>query len=418
MYRFYRIVTGLFAPLLPLWLARRARRGKEDPARRGERLGRASAPRPECTVIWVHGASVGEANSALPLIEAMLDAWKEVRVLLTTVTVTSAALMQKRLPERALHQFAPVDTPGAVKGFLAHWRPDIALFIDSELWPNLLVETQKSAKLLGLVNARISPRSFGRWRRALPLARRMLAGVRLCFAQTQRDAEWFQALGVTCAPEIANLKYDAPASGFDPEEALKLARQFGARPLWLAASTHDDEEMQCAHAHQRLKAHLSEALLLLVPRHAARGDGLRAQLEAAGHAVAQRSKGESVTPETSIYLADTMGELTLFYHLTPIAFIGGSLIPHGGQNPLEAARQRCAILTGPHTHNFSEVYRNLLEAEACLEVQDRARLAETLALLLQNPERASLLAEKARLHLESGQGATEKVLRALEPYIR
>ena len=413
----YRVLTDLAGPALRLVLARRRARGKEDPVRLPERFGRPGRARPAGPLIWLHGASVGEAVSALPLIQRLLDDDPRRQVLVTTGTVTSARLLADRLPERAFHQFAPLDRAAWVRRFLDYWRPDVALWMESELWPTLVGETHRRGIPMVLVNGRMSPRSFAGWRWAPGLARRLLGGMALVLAQSEEDRARLQRLGARRAECLGNLKFAAPPLPADEVELERLRQAIGARPVWVAASTHPGEEAQIAAAHSALKLRHPDVLTLLVPRHATRGEKLATELAADGLIVARRAAGQPIEPATDIYLADTMGELGLFYRLAPIAFMGGSLVPHGGQNPLEPAQLDCAILHGPHVANFERIAQALDEAGASETVADGAALAAAVARLLETPALRERRAAAARQVAAGQHDVLDRYLAALAPYL-
>jgi len=413
----YAGAAWLMAPAIRLVLLVRRARGKEDVARMAERLGRAGRPRPEGPLVWLHGASVGEALSALPLIERLLAADPGRAVLVTTGTVTSAKLMAERLPERAFHQFVPVDLPGAVARFLDHWRPDLALWLESELWPNLIGAAAKRNLPMAMVNGRLSARSYRRWRCLPGFARSLLGAFKLCLAQSPADAERFKALGAATVESPGNLKYASPPLPADDAALEALRGEIGARPLWLAASTHPGEEAIVAEAHAKLRRRHPTLLTVIVPRHPARGPAIAAELAAGGLKVARRGAGESTSPETDIYLADTLGELGLFYRLAPIAFVGGSLVPHGGQNLLEPAQLDCAILHGPAVHNFEAIAAAMKDARATERVHDAGGLAAAVDTLLTDPALRARRAEAAATVAASEAGVLDRILVALGPYL-
>lgn len=411
----YRFLTTVGGPLIRRHLERRLERGKEDRARFSERLGVAGRPRPEGFLVWVHAASVGEALSVVPLAERLLAARPGCSVLVTTGTVTSAGLMANRLPEGAFHQYLPVDRLPYVKAFLDHWRPDLALWAESEFWPNLVVETADRGIPMVLVNGRISDRSFARWQRFPDSIRRLLGGFALCLGQTEGDAERLRALGARRAECRGNIKFSAPPL---PCDAAELERLKTDRPLWLAASTHAGEEALAGRVHKALAARSPDLLTVVVPRHPERGAAVAGELRGLGLAVALRSAGEVPQAETQVYVADTMGELGLFYRLAPLVAMGKSLLPPGGgQNPLEPARLGCAVLHGPHMGNFAEMIRRMTAAGASREVADEAALAEVLAALLADPEERRRAGETARTFAESEAGALDAVMEALEPFL-
>lgn len=326
----YRGAWGLAAPLVPLILRSRAKRGKEEVKRLSERLGRASLPRPPGKLIWIHCASVGEALAALALVSALLEK-ADCHVLVTTGTVTSAQLMAQRLPPRAIHQYAPLDSGRATKRFLDHWHPDLALFVESELWPNLIVEGHTRGMKMALVNARLSQRSFRRWRMAPGLVKRLLCSFDECLAQDAGVAGRLTALGAPSVRITGSLKADAPPLPVDEAALQAFSSALGVRPLFLAASTHPGEDEILLDVAKALHGFGSNALTVIVPRHPRRGPEIEALARARGFTAARRATGALPAPETQIYIADTLGELGLFYRVTNFAFLGGSLVPHGGQ---------------------------------------------------------------------------------------
>ncbi|MCC7168101.1 MAG: 3-deoxy-D-manno-octulosonic acid transferase [Rhodospirillales bacterium] len=384
----YRAATQGLAPLVDLYLAQRRRRGKEDGARFPERRGIAAHPRPAGPLIWIHGASVGEALSALPLVERLAA---RAAILVTTGTVTSAALLAERLPANAFHQYVPVDRLPWVRRFLDHWGPDLALWLESEFWPNLMLETAARRIPMALINGRVSDRSLASWRR-MPGAARTLLG---CFAwalgQSDEDARRLALLGARHTGCVGNLKYAALPLPVDESGLARLQAEIGGRPLWLAASTHAGEEALAARVHARLKAEIPGLLTLVVPRHPARGPAIAQELAASGMVVARRGADQPIAPATDLYLADTMGELGLFYRLAPLVLIGKTLTAAGGQNPLEAARLGCALLWGPRMDNFKAIAARLEEAGAAQAVADEGDLVVRLRRLLADaPERAKM----------------------------
>jgi 3-deoxy-D-manno-octulosonic-acid transferase len=407
----YRGAWGLASAVAPLMLRARAGRGKEDPARIGERHGRASRARPAGTLVWVHGASVGESIAALPLVSALLEK-QDRHVLVTTGTVTSARLMGERLPPRAFHQYAPLDSPASVRRFLAHWLPDLALFVESELWPNLVLETHARGVPMALINARISERSFRGWKRANALARRLLSSFDECLAQDDATGARLKSLGATSVAVSGSLKADAAPLPVDEAALERFRVAAGTRPLFLAASTHPGEETLLLDVALKLRA--TNALTVIVPRHPSRGAEIEAEALAKGLAVQRRSTGALPESTTEVYVADTLGELGLFYRAAPFAFLGGSLIPHGGQNPLEPSRLGTAVITGPHTHNFDETFRALLAAQGEGLVRTTEDLHGLLARLIGDPALAHQLGERARTAAAGMGGALKHTIDVAE----
>lgn len=407
----YRGAWGLASAVAPLMLRARAGRGKEDPARIGERHGRASRARPSGTLVWVHGASIGESIAALPLVTAILEK-QDRHVLVTTGTVTSARLMGERLPPRAFHQYAPLDSPASVRRFLGHWRPDLALFVESEFWPNLILETRARGVPMALINARISERSFRGWRRAGALAKRLLSSFDECLVQDDATGMRLKALGAKSVTVSGSLKADATPLPVDEAALERFKAAAGVRPLFLAASTHPGEEALLLDIALKLRS--TNALTTIVPRHPVRGAEIEAEAVAKGLAARRRSTGALPESTTEVYIADTLGELGLFYRAAPFAFLGGSLIPHGGQNPLEPARLGTAILTGPHTHNFDETFRVLLGAQGEGLVRTSEDLYTVVARLIEDRALAHHLGEKAQTAAAGMGGALKQTIDVAE----
>ena len=413
----YRLLSDALYPAIPLWLNARVKQGKEDPARLGERLGYGGRPRPDGPLIWIHGASVGESLSALPIIDRLQSRFPNASVLVTTGTLTSARLLSQRLPNGAFHQFIPLDTARAVGRFLDYWRPDAALFMESELWPNLLLRTAERGIPMALLNARMSQGSFDRWLKARGPAKVMLSVFDICLAQDTDIVGRLESLGARNVSIIGNLKYAAPPLSFNENDLEELERMIGARKVWLAASTHEGEEVIVGHVHAQLKEDLPEVLTLLVPRHPTRGIEIASLLSDMGHKVALRSRNEPVTSKTDIYIADTLGELGLFYRAADIVFVGATLVPKGGHNPLEPARLNCAILYGPHTDNNITIYRELAATGAAFQVIGRDQLARELTALFADPAKVVRMSEAAMKVCAKADSVIGRTMNALEPML-
>ena len=334
----YRAATPPLGPLVYLYLKRRLKRGKEDPVRFRERQGLPGKVRPPGPLVWIHAASVGEATAMLALIERLLRERPALQILVTTGTVTAARLLETRLPSRAWHQFAPVDLPHWIGRFLDHWRPDLALWVESELWPNLVWETHARGVSMVLLNGRLSARSYMRWRWFPGLIGPVLGAFALCLAQDRVQAERLRSLGASKIAVAGDLKAAADALPVDALQLENLRQQIGRRPVWLAASTHAGEEEIVADVHREIALIRPDLLTMIVPRHPGRGDAIARMLTDRGLQPARRRHGEPITGRTDIYLADTMGELGLFYALAGISFVGGSLVAKGGHNPFEIGR--------------------------------------------------------------------------------
>jgi 3-deoxy-D-manno-octulosonic-acid transferase len=415
----YRGLTDVSAPALRLLLARRRAQGKEDSARLGERMGLPGLPRPDGALVWLHGASVGEAVSLLPVIERLRAERPSLSVLCTTGTVTSAALLAERLPPGVVHQFVPMDRLAWVRRFLDHWRPDLALIAESELWPNLLAETARRGTPTALLNGRMSPDSYRGWRRyGRGLIRRLMGDFRLVLAQSEADAERLRALGARSVVSPGNLKFAAPPPPADAEALAALRAAVGERPCWLALSTHEGEEALAARVHQAIAPRLPGLLTLVMPRHAARGDAVARVMTAEGVAVVRRSSGAPPGPDAAVYLVDTMGEVGLFARLAPVVLMGKSLVGEGGgQNPLEPARLGAAVLFGPRMGNFRDISARMLAVDAARGVADAAALADAVTdLLLDEGERRALGA-RARAFADGESGVLDRVMDSLAPLL-
>jgi 3-deoxy-D-manno-octulosonic-acid transferase len=410
----WRGIGHLLTPVVRLWLQRRVTQGKENAARLGERFGQAGRPRPPGPLVWCHGASVGEAQALLPLLQHLHKLRPDITLLLTTGTVTSAALVEQRTGETGiLHQFVPVDLPAAVDGFLDHWRPDLVLWSESDFWPGILAELRRRNTPALLANARLSERSVTRWLLAPKTARWLLSAFDAIYAQTGGDAERLLRLGASKVIEAGNLKQAAPPLPADEAALSDWRARLAGRPLWLAASTHPGEETQIAVAHRLLKPQLPGLLTLIVPRHPDRGAALKQELAAAGLRIALRSAGEMPDADTDLYIADTLGELGLWYRLAPVVMMGGSLVPVGGHNPLEPARLGCAVMFGPQMFNFSEASAGMLAADGALQVQDVPGIAQVVSGLLQDAARRDTIATAGQRFASADDAVIERLSQAV-----
>ena len=413
----YRGLTQPLAPLVTVWLRRRRKQGKEDPLRFQERRGIPSIARPLGQMVWIHAASVGEATAMLALIERLLEERPTLEVLVTTGTIASATLLDKRLPARARHQYVPVDLPRWISRFLDHWHPDLALWVESELWPNLVLATHARGIPMVLINGRLSAASYARWRWGGGLIGPVLGAFATCFAQDEVQAERLRRLGVREIAMIGDVKAAAAALPVDLSRLKQLRDQVGPRPLWVAASTHAGEEEVVAGVHSQLVSNHPDLLTIIAPRHAARGDAIEAMLAGRGLRTTRRARGEPVTRETEIYLADTMGELGIFYSIAGIAFIGGSLVAKGGHNPFEAARLDCAILHGPYISNCAGMASDLAAAGASETVSDGNALARSISILLADRRLRDERAAAGRRVAAAGLGILDAVLARLAPWL-
>jgi 3-deoxy-D-manno-octulosonic-acid transferase len=413
----YQAASAAFAPLSPVMLYCRRTLRRDEDERIGERLGQASEPRPDGPLAWLHGASVGESLALLPLIERL--AARGFAILVSTGTSSAGAVIAPRLPAGALHQFLPLDVPQFLARFLDHWRPNLALIADSEIWPNLFLAIKHRNIPLLLINARMSERSFQRWRWFPGFVAALLEAVDLCLAQSDADAERFALLGVRHVKVAGNLRYDVIAPPADRQSLASFAARVGARPVWVAASTHRGEEEILLAAHQTLAQIVPDLLTIIVPRQAKRGASIASLAAARGLVVARRSTEMEDDSLPDIYVADTTGELGLFYRLGGIVFLGKSLspAPGGGQNPIEAAKLGCAILHGPHVANFAEVYHALDGAHGAVTVADADTIARVVAILLADAGKLRLMARAASETAQGLGGACDRIMSAIEPHV-
>jgi 3-deoxy-D-manno-octulosonic-acid transferase len=413
--RVYQLLSAAAAPLAPTLLSHRLKRGKELPERLAERYGESRIARPSGPLVWIHGASVGELNAVIPLIERIHS--KDFAVLCTSGTVSSAQVAEQRLPKSVIHQFVPFDAPRFVARFFDHWRPDLALFVESDLWPNLIIAAKQRGVPLILVNGRVSERSFNRWRIIPSTIASLLNRFDLCLAQSAGHAARYRDLGAPRISTTGNLKFDVPEPPADPGDLAALRVAVGDRPTIAAASTHAGEETALIEAHRRLRNTFPRLLTIIAPRHPDRGRGIVEIANAAGLPTALRSRGARPAATDDIYVVDTMGELGLVYRLAPIVFVGGSLASHGGQNPIEPIKLGAAILHGPHVWNFGEIYEALDANHGADVVADVGKLAVRLGALLKDTNQRTALVEAARETVKALGGALERTLAALDPYL-
>jgi 3-deoxy-D-manno-octulosonic-acid transferase len=411
----YRLITAVASPLAASLISRRLKHGKEHPDRLSERYGQSTLARPAGPLVWVHGASVGELLAVIPLIERIRE--KDFNVLCTSGTVTSANLAEQRLPDGAIHQFVPLDAPRFVKRFLDHWRPDLALFVESDLWPNLIMASAQRGIPLILVNGRMSERSFKHWRRAPGTVAALLRCFDLCLAQSAIHAGRYRDLGAPRIATTGNLKLDVPEPPADAGSLMALKVAVGDRTIIAGTSTHAGEETMLIEAHRRLRGSFARLLTIIAPRHPDRGPGILEIAHAADLNGRLRSRGELPGTDTDVYIADTLGELGLIYRLAPIVFVGGSLASRGGQNPIEPIKLGAAILHGPHVWNFAEIYAALDKSHGAEQVTDVGRLAVRVGSWLKDADERGAVVAAARETVALLGGGLDRTVSALEPYL-
>jgi 3-deoxy-D-manno-octulosonic-acid transferase len=410
----YRIVTAAGTALVPRLLERRLAHGKENPDRIAERRGEPSVPRPPGPLVWVHGASVGEFVAVLPLVERIRA--RGFTVLMTTGTVTSAVVAEKRLPPGAFHQFIPLDVPAFIARFLDYWHPELALFVESDLWPNTILAASERQIPMILVNGRLSERSYSRWRHFPKTIETLLRRIDLCLVRSPHDAARFRALGAPRISITGNLKFDVPALPVDARKLATLTDATQGRIILVAASTHPGEENVIVEVHRRLKTTFPDLLTIIAPRHPQRGPAIADIVTTARLRSVLRSRGALPAGEIDIYVFDTLGELGLVYRLAPIVFMGGSLVRHGGQNPIEAIKLGAAILHGPHVSNFGEIYEELDRASAAELVIDADELTARIGAWIRDGAERERIAAQAKRYVDKLAGALDLTVSALEPY--
>ncbi len=394
--RLYSVAANLIAPLAYRRVAAKLSAHGTDPARFRERMGKATAARPDGPLIWFHAASVGESLSVLRLIAHMgriNPAW---HFLLTSGTATSAQVVGGRLPPRCRHQFAPLDARRAMRRFLAHWRPDAAIFVESELWPQMLRLTSGAGIPMALLNARISERSARNWKRFPKTARYLMGHFALIHTQDARTTTHLHDLGLRQAYTGQNLKAAAGPLPYEPETLAHLRAAIGPRPLWLASSTHPGEDELMLAAHQTLLKTQPEALLILVPRHPERAGQIAAMIADAGLRTARRTQDQEISAQTQVYLADTLGETGLWYALCPVTCLCGSFTPVGGHNPYEPAHAGSAVLHGPLYANFAQTYADFDANGGAREMADAPALGQALTRLLSDDRACEEMRGKSR----------------------
>jgi 3-deoxy-D-manno-octulosonic-acid transferase len=404
----YRAGAGALAPALTAWLSLRSQLGKEDARRIGERYGRTDMARPRGRLVWLHGASVGEMGVVLQLQQGLAEREADLSFLVTTGTRTSAEVFERRAPN-ALHQYAPLDRVACVQRFLSHWRPDLGVFVESELWPNLAIEAQAAGVPLALVNARMSDGSLARWRGMRESARRVLSAFEPILAADTRTAKGLAELTGRAAPCLGNLKLAAAAPHVDEAALASLRADIGERPVWLAASTHEGEEDILLSVHAALRRSHPDALLFLATRHPGRGKSVAALADNAP----RRSLGAPIGA-APVYVVDTIGELGLFYRASPVALVAGSLQPGlRGHNPIEAAKLGAAILYGPFVDSFADLYDTLAQAHGARLVETQADIEANVRMLWADAQTRNRLAAAALGVADAGIPALHRTLDAL-----
>ncbi|MDN7132009.1 lipid IV(A) 3-deoxy-D-manno-octulosonic acid transferase [Halomonas sp. MC140] len=390
---------------------------------RWQRLGMRLGALPSAPRIWLHCASVGEVRAARPLIEGLLKAYPGHSVVLTTMTASGAGQVKALIDEqltynqaRLMHCFLPLDFPGAAKRFMRRVQPELAILFETELWPNVIHACRQQDVPVAVVNGRLSPRAFKRYQRLRPLMASTLADICWLAAKSPADAERFKALG--CRAEaislVGSLKFEMTSQKEALNEGERLLQKWGERPVWVAGSTREGEEALLLEAHRQLLRRYPEALLVVVPRHPQRFDGVANVCLAEGWALSRRSQQQPVTAQTQVYLGDTLGELATLYAASRVAFVGGSMVPLGGHNVLEPAALGRPVLSGPYIENFSDVAEPLQAAGALTLVENPGALASALTDYFANPQLALQAGQAGREVIHRHTGALARTLEGLE----
>ena len=398
MYRTYRMLTLYSGAVLSFILNKRCKAGKEVPERILEKKGSSDRPRPSGTLLWIHAASVGESQSTLILVNRLTALAPDINILVTTGTLTSSQLMESRLPKNAFHQFFPLDHPKWVEKFITHWQPNAVIWMESELWPNMLNEIRINNIPAILVNAHMSDKSFSSWKKMKPLAKFTLSTFSKILCQTETDKTYFDQLGAQETIVTDNLKYSADTLNFNQDDLASLSLSLKSRPIWLYASTHKGEESLACDLHNTLKDQFPDLLTIIVPRHPERREEITELCSSYDVKITFRGTNKTLPDKNDdIYIVDTLGELGLFYSLTSIACIGRSFSDDGGggHNPIEAAQLNCAVLHGPNVQNLQDIFDDMDADKAALCVRNPKHLCDTLSILLGNDNETAILQSAA-----------------------
>ncbi len=417
--KIYQIFSTIILPFLFFYILNRKKKSKEHPHRFLERFAITKIAKPQnCQLFWVHAVSVGESNSAWILIENLLKFSPNISILFTSTSTTSAQIIEQKILQnelfknRVIHQFLPVDSYFIVQKFLNHWKPRACIFVESEIWPNFIYCARKKAILSFLINARISQKSASQWLLLKKLGFNIFDYFSTIFAQSLQDKNLLQNLTKNNIFYEGNLKSQNSKLEVDEQKLQELKTQIGGRKIWLCASTHEGEEGLILSTHQRLKKQFPNLLTIIVLRHPNRAGEVCELLKNINFS--QRSKNQNIIESTEIYLADSLGELGIFYSLTNFTFIGGSLLEIGGHNPFEAIQLNCAVITGSQVFNFAEIYADLQQKNACEIVKNGDELCEIVQKFLQNPELILPYSDNAKKAIANSHNTSQKIIEKLD----
>lgn len=420
MQTLYYQITSLSAPFLENHLKTRLKKGKEDPVRFQEKMGIPSKERPSGQLLWIHAASVGEAQSALILIDKCRSLFPDISIMVTTITLSSAQLMEKRLPAQAFHQFCPLDHPIWVEKFLSYWSPDFVLWMESELWPNILNKIKQHNIPAILVNARMSEKSYSTWRFLKFFIQNILDTFDIILCQTQTDYERYFSLGAKHAIVTDNIKYSAKPLDYNKADFDQLSKSVYSRPLWVCASTHDPEEEIACRIHEIIKFKFPDLLTIIIPRHPERREDIVKSCEKYSLKLKLRGSEKNLpTAKDDIYIADTFGELGLFYRICPIAFIGRSLSKDGGggHNPIEPAQLGCIVIHGKNIQNLQEIYDDMDADGSAIRVKNETELTGVVFQYLSDHKMLQTLQDKALKFSKSKASAIDRAMAEIKPRI-
>jgi 3-deoxy-D-manno-octulosonic-acid transferase len=410
----YYTLSWIVSPLLIPYLSWRIQKGHEDKTRLQERFGKSKVKKPHKPLLWVNAVSVGEAMAALTIIQTIQKQYPGIHVLLTTTTPTSAKVVSQRLPKHVTHQFSPIDTPQAVTSFLNHWQPDLAIWIESELWPNLLHETQSRGIPTLLLNGRISSKSFKNWKKLKNLISPLLSRLELCAVQSEEQAAYFNQLGANNVCVMGNAKLLMPPLPVDETKLKELKKAIANRPLWLAASTQPGEDEIVLKAHQLLLKEFPDLLTIIVPRHIERSEFLKTQAHQMGFSASLRTEKKPLK-DIQIYIGNTLGEMGLFYALSPVVLIGATLIPKGGHNPIEASQMGAFVLHGPHVFNNPQLYHTLNSLSLSQSVQNERDIAAFVSSKLEQHKESYDEPDPLKSYRTKG---IEQLMKLLNPHLK
>ena len=421
MYFWYKFFTYLFYPFAPFYLYFRKLRKKEDFIRYKEKLSKINIPRDSGFLIWFHIASVGEAMSILSLIESCLEEKKIDKILLTSITLSSGKILEKKFSQntKVIHQFLPLDIPVLTKKFLEHWKPNLSIFIDSEIWPNLISQISEKKIPLLLINARITKKSFKRWKLIISFAKKIFEKFDLCIVSNKESENFLKILGAKNIKNYGNLKFSNIKNDLNKKLDSDFFNKIKNRKIWCAASTHPTEEILCARSHLKIKESYNNILTIIIPRHIDRIEKIRKELSNLNLKIVLYSKLNQIDINTDILLIDTYGEASIFYNISKYVFVGKSLsktlIMNSGQNPIEPARLGCKIFHGPNVSNFVEIYEYLKTLGVTKLINNSDELS---LLLIEEFEEDKVKKSNVKEEIDNyGQNILNNVVEELKKYI-